>query len=554
MPSPAELKPDYYLTNFQTLVDFVMKRYQHLLSEKELAFRRRLETLDINSRRLFVRLLLRKGVPSSAGALFRQDKLNYAEIQHLPRAVVRLIDAGLLQRNPKLPVEAYLPLYNRAELAALSPIPLPRSLKRQALVRALLEQSPQPLNLQEALSRFGPVLAVQKAEHFKTFRLLFFGNLSQDLSEFVLRDLGLYRYEPYPLEQRHLPFRSRAQVEQHLLYYQCQEELGDALDKGKDAILALAERLPSGIDGDAALQRRLDRLRLSLARQLERLEALEDAERLYRLCTHPPAKERRARIAVKRGDIENGLALCREILATPCNEAERIFAERFGHRTAKNTVFENDWPPPTQYRPPAQTIRLPKSLERVELLVMKHLEKSDGGCCYYVENNLLSSVLGLYCWDIVFKPIPGAFYNPFQAEPGDFRTADFYPSRQWAFDRRLAELNTETLTQRVWRCYREKRGITNPLVIWQALSDKLLQLALTHIPVPHWYQLFRRFLADITHHRNGLPDLILFPESGGYRLLEVKGPGDRLQPNQLRWLTFFAQHQIPHRVLHVEWQ
>lgn len=563
MADPVELAPDYYLTNFHALMEFVMARYQPLLSDDERRFYSSFRALDVDSQRLYVRLLSRKGVPSSAGALFRRGRLNYPEIDDLPAAADRLIEAGLLQRNPALPLEEYLPLFSKAELLACSPVPLSKTLKRPALEEALLDQG---AALSDALLAKESLLAVQAAEHFETFKLCFFGNLRQDLTDYVLRDLGLYRYENYPLEQRQLPFQSREQIDWHLCYYDCLARLDEALDEGADAILALAEQLPEGIRDDATLHRRLDRLRLTLARQLERLEELEAADRLYRRCTRPPARERRARIAVRRGDIDTGLALCREILEAPHNEAEQVFAESFGYRTAKRAQRLPGWESPTRYRPPTQTVALPQVPERVELLAAAWLEQGSakahnnppaaatGDHCFYVENSLLNGVLGLYVWDIVFAPVPGAFFNPFQAAPSDFRTPDFYPLRRAAFEQRLAELDSDTLAQRVWRHYREKRGIANPLVAWEALPETLLELALARIPADHWQSIFRRLLGDIVHHRSGLPDLVLFPSVGGYELVEVKGPGDRLQQNQLRWLAFFARHRIPHRVLHVEWQ
>jgi VRR-NUC domain len=36
-------------------------------------------------------------------------------------------------------------------------------------------------------------------------------------------------------------------------------------------------------------------------------------------------------------------------------------------------------------------------------------------------------------------------------------------------------------------------------------------------------------------------------------MIEVKGPGDRLQDNQIRWLAYCAEHGIPARVVHVQW-
>ncbi|MFV8782616.1 VRR-NUC domain-containing protein [Microbulbifer sp. SA54] len=549
-PTPVELAPDYYLSNFRALLDFVISRYDALLSAEERAFFADFQALATDSQRLYVRLLSRKGVPSSAGALFRQTKLAYSEIDDLPRAVEQLVTSGLLLRNPALPLAEILPLFTKAELLPRSLSPLPNAIKRPELEQALLEQPLDPANV----SAGEPILAVQAAEHFETFKLCFFGNLNQDLTDWVLRDLGLYQYERYPLDRHNLPFQSRAQIEQHLQYYDCLMLADEALANGSEAILALAAQLPAAHGEDATLHRRVDRLRLTLARQLERCDALDAADQLYQACTRPPARERRARIAVKRGDIDGGLSLCREILAAPLNEAETVFAESFGHRTAKRAKHAKDWAAPDRYQPPTETVALPPADGRVELIAAAWLESEHDSECFYVENTLFNGVLGLYIWDLLFAPVPGAFFNPFQVAPSDFRTPDFYPSRREALDQRLAELTGQTLAARVWQHFDSKQGIANPLVAWEALSAALLTRALEHIPAHHWRELFRRLLADISHHRNGLPDLIHFPADGGYELVEVKGPGDRLQQNQQRWLGFFARHGIPHRVLHVEWR
>ena len=51
-----------------------------------------------------------------------------------------------------------------------------------------------------------------------------------------------------------------------------------------------------------------------------------------------------------------------------------------------------------------------------------------------------------------------------------------------------------------------------------------------------------------------MPDLIQFyPAERRYRMIEVKGPGDRLQDNQKRWLAFAAEQGIPVEVCYVSW-
>ena len=60
MPTP--LAADfYYLTNFQTVLDWVRERYADLLTAEELAFAQDFSALPQLSQALLVRLVMRKG-------------------------------------------------------------------------------------------------------------------------------------------------------------------------------------------------------------------------------------------------------------------------------------------------------------------------------------------------------------------------------------------------------------------------------------------------------------------------------------------------------------
>ena len=79
----------------------------------------------------------------------------------------------------------------------------------------------------------------------------------------------------------------------------------------------------------------------------------------------------------------------------------------------------------------------------------------------------------------------------------------------------------------------------------------MLNKALDVIPLQHWKLLFDYIWRDIKNHRSGLPDLIWLSEED-YELVEVKGPGDTLQKNQLGWLDYFCQNNIPAAVLYLK--
>lgn len=59
---------------------------------------------------------------------------------------------------------------------------------------------------------------------------------------------------------------------------------------------------------------------------------------------------------------------------------------------------------------------------------------------------------------------------------------------------------------------------------------------------------------DVVENRAGFPDLVQFwPSEQRYRMVEIKGPGDRLQDNQRRFLEFCSRHEMPVFVCRVRW-
>ncbi|NVJ54975.1 MAG: VRR-NUC domain-containing protein, partial [Vibrionaceae bacterium] len=90
----------------------------------------------------------------------------------------------------------------------------------------------------------------------------------------------------------------------------------------------------------------------------------------------------------------------------------------------------------------------------------------------------------------------------------------------------------------------------NPFVHWAGFEFDLLEAALETIPTPTLIELFKVQLSGLALYRNGMPDLIAFKE-GQYRWIEVKGPGDKLQDNQWRWIREFERLELPFSVCYV---
>lgn len=189
----------------------------------------------------------------------------------------------------------------------------------------------------------------------------------------------------------------------------------------------------------------------------------------------------------------------------------------------------------------------------VEYCVQAHLSEPDGPV-HYVENGLINSLFGLLCWDVIFAPLPGSFFHPFQRGPADLHSEDFHLRRAPLFAACFEQLQDERYKTTIRQRYAEKWGIQSPFVFWHLLSEELLEQALACLPAEHLRYWFERLLLDIRANRAGMPDLIQFwPAQKTYRMIEVKGPGDRLQDNQLRWLEFCGEYQMPVTVCYVRW-
>jgi hypothetical protein len=196
---------------------------------------------------------------------------------------------------------------------------------------------------------------------------------------------------------------------------------------------------------------------------------------------------------------------------------------------------------------------MPSEAWWVEGVVRDHLWRDDVPC-YYVENALANSLFGLLCWEAIFAAIPGAFFHPFHHAPADLHSADFQQRRSALFAACFAQLEDGRYRDTIRANREAKAGIQSPFVYWDVLDDELLDHALDCIPAIHLRKWFERILQDVKANRSGFPDLIQFwPAEQRYNMIEVKGPGDRLQDNQLRWIDYCAEHAMPVSVCYLQW-
>jgi hypothetical protein len=537
--------PLYYLDNFQQVLTWVGDRYDDLLTAEERDFITSFPTLPQASRALFVRMVMRKGT------VFRASKLVYAEIGSTHEAARPLAALGLIEEDPLVDLNQLFDLLQKPEIGKIFQLaPHVKHLRKAEQLEALRAHFDGEHRFSGWYQGSGDhAYRNLMQELCDRLRLIFFGNYHQDWTEFVLSDLGIYQYEKVEFSPAARGFRNRRDIDDFLALHRCHERFIE----GDDPTAVIAA-LPSCPDDNEWLRSRRDKLTFQIAQHLEKLADWKAAHALYAGCNYPGARARAVRVLEKDEQPRAAFELLQTALEQPESPAEQQQLLRMAPRLARKLGHAK--PPPATA---AQALRIDLSLpppaepNYVEFVVRDHLTRADAPV-YYVENSLINSLFGLLCWDAVFCPIPGAFFHPYHRGPADLHSADFQRRRAQQFAAALAQLDGEQYRATILANYAAKAGIQSPFLYWDAIDEELLALALDCIPALHLRRAFERILEDIKANRSGFPDLIQFwPAERRYNMIEVKGPGDRLQDNQLRWIAYCAAHEMPVSVCYLQW-
>ncbi|MFT4067495.1 VRR-NUC domain-containing protein [Paraburkholderia sp.] len=552
----------YYLLNFERALAWLAARYDDLLNDEEHTFFEVFTGLPQASRALLVRMLMRKG------ALFRASRLHYDEIGCPWQAAMPMAVHGWVDAEPLLSLDDLFALSTRAQLLeiftdTIALIPGAKTLRKPELLERLrvfyesggeASCAPRPLAAWHG-GTTDRVLHVVIAPLCDRLRLMFFGNLRQDWSEFVLADLGVFRYEKVAFEPSSRAFQQRADVDVYLALHACREALAWlSVDDDAAALRELIATVGAIETGNPWLQTRRAKLLFQIGQDCERRQQWGTALPVYEACAWPGARHRRIRVLERSGRCDEAFALAAQAAAAPESEEEAQRVARMVPRLRRKCGEPAPRAPAA--RPVGRsTLVLPKpdTPQAVEYVVRDHLS-CDAAPVHYVENALINSLFGLLCWEPVFAALPGAFFHPFQRGPADLHAPDFHARRADRFAACFAEFDSGVYRETILRHLHGKAGVQSPFVFWGLLTPELVALALDCLPAAHLKLWFERLLRDVRGNRSGLPDLIRFwPAEKRYELIEVKGPGDRLQDNQIRWLAYCARHGMPVRVVDVRW-
>ncbi|WP_059018874.1 VRR-NUC domain-containing protein [Vibrio coralliirubri] len=538
-----QLSPTYYLDNFNRLVEHAQTLYPDLLSDDECRWLSAYKRLSVSSQCLMVRLLSRKG------RWFRSDKLNYVEIPDLKTALQDLRSSGfIVLSHPEeqhdlviSEVEIGLHLLTKPELLSVFPaLKSHRTAKKDELLLRLYQQ---PFDQFQSLT-FDCIYVVE-AQVIDVLLLLFFANTYQDLSQFVLSDLGLNTFKNYPLSKQRRFFTSREQLNQLIQMRDIQRLYSEGDRKDGEFLELLLNSIPEESE-HRSIARKRSRLINDIARDLERLNLNDQAIFWFRQSTLPPSRERLARIYDKQGTLDLMCDIVTQMKDDPSDVSELEVAIKLEDRLLRKQGHKVS----RTIKPNCKEIKLELDLSqtRVELAVKQHFE-NQGWDVYFSENSFLCGLFGLAFWDVIFADVEGAFINRYQHRPLDLYHSDFVDKRAKQVEAVFQTISKHGLNH-LLDTYDEKQGIANPFVHWNHFSKALIEHSLASIPNALVIDLFKVILSDLKLFRTGMPDLIAF-KGDEFHWIEVKGPGDKLQDNQWRWIKEFERLSVSFSVCYV---
>ncbi|XP_071070502.1 fanconi-associated nuclease 1 isoform X4 [Dasypus novemcinctus] len=193
----------------------------------------------------------------------------------------------------------------------------------------------------------------------------------------------------------------------------------------------------------------------------------------------------------------------------------------------------------------------------VEELALAYYRRSGFDQGIHGEGSTFSTLYGLLLWDVIYaEGIPDVFRNAYQAFPLDLYTDSFFANRGPALEARLQLMHRappETLRTWVAATWQAQEGRVAALVSWDRFSSlQQAQDLVSCLGGPVLSGVCRRLASDFRHCRGGLPDLVVWSsQSRRYKLVEVKGPNDRLSHKQMIWLDELQKLGAEVEVCHV---
>ncbi|KFM82475.1 Fanconi-associated nuclease 1, partial [Stegodyphus mimosarum] len=182
----------------------------------------------------------------------------------------------------------------------------------------------------------------------------------------------------------------------------------------------------------------------------------------------------------------------------------------------------------------------------VEALAIEHYKSQGFTEGVHGEGSTFISLYALLFWDIIYDgSIPDVFISPYQTHPLDLNSDSFFHTREKLILSHLENMRlstTEELKEIVKTTWENHFGKSS-LVSWDRFTDvdhvKGLVACMGNSLL---CGICERLARDFRFTRSGVPDLVVWnPETSLVKIVEVKGPGDKLSSKQILWLDYLIK-------------
>lgn len=583
-------KTTRYQLNFNVLVQEVLRSCSHLFTDDEKAFLESFPSLSEDSQRLFIRLYTRKG------PWFRLSNISYPEVSDSLQALKDLAvrgfmtsveDANDVDYQKMKEITELLNVTELRDILSMNKVHS-RSSRKRDLINSLCSYYNDGTRMNIGtmiLERTGLCAKISSTADTLIWRVerLFFLNGEQDLSSFVLLDLGIIKYPTYKCIDSEQIFSDRTK----LLAYEEAIEVAQLMDESLDSedsgtvlnCIRIAETRITSSSSEPALLAAFNcftapwvysKMVLLGVSFLENQKRYNQAVHLLRrLLSCFSCDGRRGYWTVRLStDLEHmgrpneSLLVAEQGLLDPWVRAgSRIALQRRILRLAKPP---RRWKTPTfpnliDNKIPEVTIQ-GRSLNcevgmknrfygedgeqcGVEKLALQYYNGEGGGGWQgmHTESSIWLTIFGLLMWDILFSDVPGVFQTRFQTAPLDLDTESFYLTRKEAIESQLEKVANGMAEEILIISYETHRGTACRGVAWERFSLEELRAAVACVGGKCVASLCRYLAQDYRSWCSGMPDLLLWRfKENGYegeaKLVEVKSEKDRLSEQQRAWL------------------
>ncbi|KAL8490845.1 hypothetical protein ACS0TY_022741 [Phlomoides rotata] len=594
----AKTKPSgmtRYQHNLVLLIQEVLKSNAHLLTDTEMSFLEALNSLPDDSKRLFARLYTRKG------PWFRMSSISYPEIADCDRAIKGLLEAGYLCSFPLRnglendDLEEVLNILNNDELREALRVlnkKCNHGTRKQDMIELLLSSSkggPCTELRGFVLGITGSCVKVSPLAEFLVWRAerLFFLNGEQDLSAFLLVDLGIMKYPTYKCIISEQIFQNRSDLISYEEALEISQIIVESLDENNLELvlrcieisvsrmsISLGEDRSSSGGSMAAFLSQFSaswvysKVALLGVSFLEHERRYIDAINILKQLLNAFISDRRRgywnlRLSIDLehlGRVDDSLQVAEEGLLDPWVRA--------GSRVALQKRVLRLGKPPRRWKTPSYSKSVNRKISQVnvqgrplncnpgmksifygedgercgvEELALQYYGGEGGGWQgVHAESGIWLTIFGILMWDIIFADVPNVFCTKFQTAPLDLETDSFYEARKALIEPHLDKIQEGMAEEILITIWESHIGTACRGVRWEKHSLSDLRAVVKCIGGTCLAAICRHLAQDYRSWSSGMPDLLLWRLHDCYRgeakLVEVKGPRDRLSEQQRAWL------------------